>query len=112
MKNEAQEEEAALAAALQGCVYSTKITEQQIKQATINRTTPTAVVNSGASTTCAEPGEEEMQESECGGYKWKASPHRKTGEKSNKIFSMTMGHLAPGDDVVELPPNVHGKAKE
>ena len=43
-----------------------------------------------------------MQESECGGRKWKASPHRKTGEKSNKIFSMAMGNLAPGNDVLEL----------
>ena len=60
MENEAQEEEAALAAAFQGCGYSTKLTEQQIKQATINCTILTAVVNSGASTTCAKPEEEEM----------------------------------------------------
>ena len=53
-----------------------------------------------------------MQESECGGYKWKAQPHRKTGKKSNKIFSMAMGHTAPGDDVVELPLNVRGKTRE
>ena len=71
-----------------------------------------AVVDSGASTTCAKPEEEEMQESECGGYKWKAPPHRKTGEKSNKIFSMAMEHIAPGDDVVELTLNVRGKANE
>ena len=71
-----------------------------------------AVVDSGASTTCTKPEEEEMQESECGGYKWKASPHRKTGEKSIKIFSMAMGYLALGNDAVELPLNVRGKEKE
>ena len=67
--NEAQEEKTASAAAFQGCGYSSKLTEQQMKQATINRTIPTAVVDSGASTTCAKPEEGEMQESECGGYK-------------------------------------------
>ena len=69
MENEAQEEEAALVAVFQGCGYYTKLTERQVKQVTINRTIPTAVVDSGASTTCAKPGEEEMQESEFGGYK-------------------------------------------
>ena len=50
-----------------------------------------------------------MQESECGGYKWKAPPHQKTCKKSNKILSMAMGHTTPGDDVVELPLPVKGK---
>ena len=53
-----------------------------------------------------------MQESECGGYIWKAPPHQKTGKKSNKIFSIMMGHRALGDDVVELPLPVRGKACE
>ena len=53
-----------------------------------------------------------MQESECRGCKWKAPSHRKTGKKSNKIFSMAMGHTAPGDDVVEMPLNVRCKARE
>ena len=82
MENEAQEEEAPLAAAFQGCGYSTKLTEHQIKQATINRTIPMAVVNSGASTTCVKPEEENMQDSECGGYNWKAPSHQKTGKKN------------------------------
>ena len=112
MENDAQEEEAALAATFQGCGYSTKLTEQQIKRATINRTIPTAVVDSGASTTCVKPEEEDIQESLCGGYKWKSSPHQKTGKKSNKIFCMAMGHTAPGDDVVELPLPIRGNARE
>ena len=111
-ENEAQEEEAALAAAFQGRGYSAKLAEQQIKKATINRTIPAAVVNSGASTTCAKPKGEEMQESECRGYKWKAPPHYKTGEKSNKLFSMAMGHTARGGDIVELSLDMCGKAKE
>ena len=53
-----------------------------------------------------------MQESVCGGYKWKPSPHAKTGKKSNKMFSMAMGHIAPGDDVVELPLPIRGGARE
>ena len=70
-ENEAHEEEAALAAAFQGCGYTAKLTSQQIERATIARTIPTAVVDSGASTICTKPEEEEIQESECGGYKWK-----------------------------------------
>ena len=66
-ENEAQEEKTALAAAFQGCGYSVKLTKQQIKQATINRAIPMAVVDSEASTTCVKPEEEKMQESECGG---------------------------------------------
>ena len=53
-----------------------------------------------------------MQESECGGYKWKAPPHYKTGKKSNKLFSIALGHTAQGGDVIELPLNVRGKARE
>ena len=34
------------------------------------------------------------------------------GQKSNKIFSMAMGHTARGGEVVELPLDVRGKAKE
>ena len=53
-----------------------------------------------------------MQESECGGYKWKAPAHYKTGNKPNKIFAMALGHTARGGDVVTLPLNVRGKANE
>ena len=111
-ENEALKEDAVLAATFQGCGYSAKLTTQQIKQATIARTIPTAVVDSGASTTCAKPEEEEMQESECGGYKWSAPAHCKTGNKSNKIFAMALGHTARGGDIVTLPLNVRGKANE
>ena len=111
-ENEAHEEQAALAAAFQGCGYSAKLTKQQIKQATIDRTIPTAVIDSGASATCTKPEEEEMQESEGGGYKWRAPPHYKTGNKSKKLFSMALGHTARGCDVVDLPLNARGKARE
>ena len=53
-----------------------------------------------------------MQESECGGYKWRAPAHHKTGNKSNKIFTMVLGHTARGGDVVALPLNVLGKARD
>ena len=111
-ENEAREENAALAAAFQGCGYSATLTTQQIKQATVARSIPTAVVDSGASTTCVKPAEEEMQESECGNFKWKAPAHYKTGNKSNKIFAMALGHTAKGGDIVTLPLNVRGKASE
>ena len=53
-----------------------------------------------------------MQESECGGHKWRAPPHYNTGKKSNKLFSMALGQTARGGDIVELPLNVRGNAKE
>ena len=37
-----------------------------------------------------------MQESEWGGYKWKASPHHKTGEKSKQNILNGNGALGPG----------------
>ena len=103
MKNEALLEEAELAAAFQGCEYFNKLTGKQIKDATIAQTIPKAVVDSGASSTCVKPKEEEMQTSECGGFEWQGPPCAKTGKKSNKIFSMTLGHTVRGGDVVELP---------
>ena len=112
VKNEARDKAAALAAAFQGCGYFTKLTEQQIKQATINPIIPTAIVDLGASTNRVKPEEENMQESQCGGYKWKAPPHQKMGRKSKKTFSMAMGHTAPGDGVVKLLLPIRGKACE
>ena len=112
LENEAQMEETAIAAAFQGCGYSKKLTKEQIRKATINRTIPTAVVDSGASSTCVKPAEEQAQESVCGGYKWTGPSYQTTGKKSNKIFAMALGHTAPGGDVVDLPLPLREEARE
>ena len=105
-------EKTGIAAAFQGCGYSRMITEKQIKKATVNRTIPTAVVDSGASSTCVKPAEEEAQESVCGGYKWIGPLYLPTGKKPNKIFAMALGHTAPGGDVVDLPLPLRTEARE
>ena len=112
LKRQAQLEKAEVAAAFQGCGYTSKLTSTQIKNATIKRTIPTAVVDSGASSTCVKPAEEETQESECGGYRWTRPPCRPTGKKSRKVFSMALGHTAPGGDVVDLPLPLREAARE
>lgn len=53
----------------QGCGYSSKLTDAQINKATIHGTIPLAVVDSGATTTCMKKMHEQLQASECGGYK-------------------------------------------
>ena len=112
LERQAQSEKAEVAAAFQGCGYATKLTKNQIKNATIKRSIPTAVVDSGASSTCVKPAGEEAQESECGGYRWAGPPCRPTGKKSRKVFSMALGHTAPGGDVVDLPLPLREAARE
>ena len=63
------------------------LTLKEIKEATIARKIPTAIVKSGASTICVQPAEEQMQKSECSLYTWDNSLS-KTNKKSNKIFQM------------------------
>ena len=101
-----------MAASFQGCGYATKLTKKQIRNATITRSIPTAVVDSGASSTCVKPAEEETQESECGGYRWTGRPCQLTGRKSSKVFVMALGHTAPGGDVVDLPLPLREEARE
>ena len=80
-----------------------KPTDEEIKQATIQGTIPTIIADSGASSTCVKPAEEQMLTSECGAYKWTGTPFTTTGEKSNKVFSMALGNIAPAQDIVNLP---------
>ena len=102
LEKETWMEKAAIDAAFQGYGYSTQLTKEQIKKATVKRSIPTAVVDSGASSTCAKPAEEETQESECGGYRWAGPPCQPTGRKSSKVFAMALGHTAPGGDVIDI----------
>ena len=45
------------------------LTEVEIKKAVFTGTTPSAILDSGASDTCIKTKEQQMQESECGIYK-------------------------------------------
>ena len=77
------------------------LTLKDLKAATISRAIPTAIADSGASTTCVQPKEEQMQASECGKYTWD-DPLSATNTKSDKVFQMARGDVAPGEDVVHL----------
>ena len=77
------------------------LTLEDLKAVTIARAIPTTIADSGASTTCVQPAEEQMQASECGQYTWD-NPLSTTNKKSNKIFQMARGNIAPGEDIVHL----------
>ena len=77
------------------------LTLEDLKTATISQAIPTAIADSGASTTCVQPKEEQMQASECGKYTWD-DPLSATNTKSDKVFQMARGDVAPGEDVVHL----------
>lgn len=96
----------------QGCGYQNKLTEKQVKEATLTGTIPTAIVNSGASPTCVKTDKEQNQVSECGHYKWKGLPYQKTGEKSDKLFVMALSHVALGTDVVDPDLPLRKEARE
>ena len=96
----------------QGCGYANKLINEEIRDATLDGRIPSAVVNSGATTTCMNIGKEQMQESECGEFKWKGLPFEKIGEQSNKFFAMALGHVAPGAEVVDVALPLRKEARE
>ena len=61
------------------------LTLKDLKAATIAGTILTVIADSGASTTCVQPVEEQIQASECGLYTWD-EPLSQMNKKSDKIF--------------------------
>ena len=86
----------------QGCGYKTKLTKEQLRRAVLDGLIPYAVADSGCTTTCVKPLKKQIKVSECGQYKWDGEPFKHTGNKSNKCFSMALGHQAHGQDEVDL----------
>ena len=84
-----------------GLKQDNQLTKEELKIATIEGSLPTMIADSGASTTCIQPENEQAQKSECGRYTWDA-PFLKTGEESDRIFQMARGDTAPGEDIVHL----------
>ena len=60
------------------------------------------IADSGTSTTCVQPVEEQGKKSECGKYKWDP-PFVRTEEESNRIFQTARGDMAPGENIVHIP---------
>ena len=73
------------------------LTMKDFKATTIARTIQSTIADSGASKTCVQPTEEQMQASECGQYTWDG-PSNISNEKSDKIFQMARGDIASGKD--------------
>ena len=82
-----------------------------IKEAYIKGKLPSMVVDSGATSTCVKPKEEQRLVSTCGQYELKGAPMEYTGEQSNKIFQMALGHLAAGQDKTKLAVNLNDQAR-
>ena len=59
---------------------------------------PTAIADARASASCGKPSL-----SDCGRYTLDNDPFIATGQKSDKIFSMALGNIAPADKIKFLP---------
>ena len=50
--------------------------------------------------------------SSCGKYELRGNPFKPTGRRSDKIFQYAGGEFAPADEIMHLPFQLRGKAKE
>ena len=81
--------------------------EEELKQMVLNGEVPTAIADSGASSSVGKP-----MISTCGDYALNADPLVHTGRKSTKIFQYGGGSVAPASEVKEFPFDVRGEAKD
>ena len=86
--------------------------KQELREATINGTVPSEIVDTGASSTCVQPAEQQIHESECGDFQWKNPPFKTTGMRPRKIFQMALGNLAPAEKIVRLSLPLREEALE
>ena len=76
--------------------------DDALKKSSLNGEVPSAIADTGASAACVQPSTEQIQVSECGDYGWAGPAFHPTNKKSNKIFQMALGNVAPADDIVHL----------
>ena len=88
------------------------LTDDELRRAFVEGKLASAVVDSGATTTCVKPMAEQQLISSCGTYELKGAPFVHTGKKSNKIFRMALGHLADGRDEVKMNVDLRDAARE
>ena len=89
----------------------TRFTKEDLCTATLNDTVPMIIDNSGSSSTCVQKGEQ-IQVSKCGNLKWSGPPFDTTGEESDKVFLVALGHMAQGGEIVDLHLPLQQKAKQ
>ena len=88
------------------------LTDAEVRDAVINGGLASAVVDSGATTSCLKPLEEQTMISSCGKYEIKGAPFHHTGQQSNKIFQMALGSLDAGRNEVKMAINLIDAARE
>ena len=81
--------------------------EEELKQMVLNGEVPTAIADSGASSSIGKP-----MIPTCSNHALNADPLVHTGRKSTKIFQYGGGSVAPVSEVKEFPFDVRGEAKE
>ena len=84
-----------------GLIQDDLLTKEELRIATIEGAIPTMIADSGASTTCMQPEEEQGQKSECGRYKWD-TPFEKNRQgfrqdisDGPRRYSARRGHRSP-----------------
>ena len=86
--------------------------DRALRRATLEGSIPTAIVDTGASSSCVQPIKEQPTELECGEFRWKGPPFKTTGRKSTKVFQMALGNVARARDVVQLDLPLRDEATE
>ena len=75
-----------------------ELSEDDLRTAVLNGTVPTGIADAGASASCGKP-----TVSDCGRFTMAKNPFISTGRKSNKIFLMALGNIAPAGEIRSLP---------
>ena len=76
---------------------SNELCEEESQQAVLTGTVPISIADAKASANCGKPST-----SNCGKYELDTDPFIPTGERSNKVFSMALGNIAPAEDIKRL----------
>ena len=84
-----------------GAGYGRKLTPGKLKQAALDGTIQTIITDTGTSSACVIPNNEQMQASECRMYIWDAL-YVASGIMSKNIFKMARGNTAAVGEEVQL----------
>jgi len=86
--------------------------KQQLRQAKIEGSVPSAIVDTGAFASCIKPANDQPTTSECGRFQLQGPSFTETGTKSTKVFQMTLGHVANATNIAHLNLPLQKEAAE
>ena len=84
-----------------------ELSEDELRTAVLNGTVSTGIADAGASASCGKP-----TLSNCGRFTMAKDPFISTGRKSDKIFLMALGNIAPADEIKYLPFSIRQPARD